>query len=85
MNKLQTNLCACLIGLTAMTTFNVQAQNHEKLPALDAIPKSGPTIQQVGIKPSFSNVSFSNESKTQTLDVYLPNVSMSAHPFNNTI
>lgn len=80
MKKSRISLIAGLMGLATMTTFNVQADSKPKFPALDAMPKSGPTIQQVGIKPDYSNISFSNESKTQTLDVYLPKHSKNSSP-----
>lgn len=65
-----------------MTNLSTQAQESPqvKLPELNAMPKSGPSIQQVGLKPNYTNIIYSNESKTQTLDIYLPSVDKSSYP-----
>ncbi|NIF21486.1 alpha/beta hydrolase [Candidatus Pantoea multigeneris] len=46
----------------------------------DAMPHGGPTIKEKQLKPAFADVAYSDKSKTQKLDVYLPTGHTAPYP-----
>ncbi|ENZ7914650.1 alpha/beta hydrolase fold domain-containing protein [Klebsiella aerogenes] len=46
----------------------------------NAIPKGGPSIREKNLLPDFANVTYGENSKTQTLDIYLPANSKPPYP-----
>ncbi|MCC4960278.1 alpha/beta hydrolase [Klebsiella pneumoniae] len=65
-------LCLTLISISSLffLTSSVFADTQEK--RMNPIPQGGPTLQDKSYSPSFSDVSYGEDSSTQKLDIYLP-------------
>lgn len=47
---------------------------------MNPIPQGGPTLQDKMVKPAYANISYGNASKTQSLDIYLPEKKNGPYP-----